>query len=377
MESHLATLCNEIRESVDLRVLVAGGRHSGTLESYDGVTVQRLRTWFSLAGTPFYPDLAAAIRYARPDVLHVHLPNPVAAAACLGSGYRGPLVVTYHSDVVRQRLLNHIYNPLVHRLLDRCSGIIVSSPNYLFSSPVLGRHADRCRIIPLGIRSEEFSAPDPPAAGHEWERRSPRIILGVGRLVYYKGFECLVRAMESVDARLVLVGDGPLRKPLERIAAGLGILHKVEFAGNVSHSELVALYHAAAIFVLPSVARSEAFGIVQLEAMAAGKPVINTSLQSGVPFVSRHEETGLTVAPGHAMAMATAINRLLGDPAACSAFGAAARARVQRLFHVRQMAQKTLQLYEAVTGQPVPYVKREAVNSDRGIDVEAGLCTRC
>jgi rhamnosyl/mannosyltransferase len=376
MESHLAALCSEIRHSVDLQVVVAGESNSTLHETVDGVPVQRLRTWFHAAGTPFCPDLAEVIRTSKPDVLHVHLPNPLAAAAYLVSGFRGPLVVTYHSDVVRQRLLNRIYTPLVHRVLERCSGIIVSSPNYLFSSPILQRHADRCRIIPLGIPTDEFVLPDCEAVAHEVNRRGPRIILAVGRFVYYKGFEYLVRAMASVNARLVLVGDGPLRSRLESLAADLGVRDRVDFAGNAPPAELAALYHACTMFVLPSIARSEAFGIVQLEAMAAGKPVINTSLDSGVPFVSRHGQSGLTVIPADPRALADAINRLLGNPALRAELGKSAKARVQRLFDLRLMARKTLQVYEAVTGSFVTGRVRLQDHAS-GLELEkSSLCIR-
>ena len=350
MESHLAALCGALRSCLDLQVLVASDSRSSSREIVDGVPVRRLGTWLKAASTCFTPVLPAAIREARPDLVHLHLPNPAAVLSCFAAGFRGPLVVTYHSDVVRQRMLNSLYTPCVHRLLDRCAAIVVASPNYLASSPVLARHRDRCHVIPFGIRCEEFARCDPAAVAQERRRFGTRLVLSVGRLVYYKGFQHLVRAMAGVDGRLVLVGEGPQRSELEKLAASLGIGHRVVFPGSLSPERLRALYHAASVFVLPSVARSEAFGIVQIEAMAAGKPVINTALDSGVPFVSRHRETGFTVPPADPAPLAAAINRLLDDDALRSAYGQAACLRAQREFHLDLMVRRTLQLYSKALG---------------------------
>jgi glycosyltransferase involved in cell wall biosynthesis len=144
----------------------------------------------------------------------------------------------------------------------------------------------------------------------------------------------------------LLIGNGPLREELEAQSRSLGIHDRVTILSGVA--DVVPYYHAADLFVLPSVNRSEAFGLVQLEAMACGKPVVNTSLNSGVPFVSRHEETGLTVAPGDSDALAGAITRLLRDPELCARLGAAAQLRAESEFNVEIMARKTLDLYRTV-----------------------------
>ena len=350
IESHLAALCGALRSCVDLEVLVASDSRSSSREIVDGVPVRRLGTWLTAASTCLSPGLPSAIRDARPDLVHLHLPNPAAVLSYFGSGFRGPVVVTYHSDVVRQHMLNSLYTPCAHKLLSRCAAIIVASPNYLASSPVLARHRDRCHVIPFGIRCEEFARFDPAAVANERRRFGTRLILGVGRLVYYKGFQHLVRAMAQVEGRLVLVGEGPQRRELEKLVASLGIAHRVVFAGSLSTERLLALYHAASVFVLPSVARSEAFGIVQIEAMAAGRPVINTALDSGVPFVSRDRETGFTVPPADPARLAAAINRLLENDALRSAYGKAACLRAHQEFHLDLMVRRTLQVYSKVLG---------------------------
>ena len=351
MESHLAALCGALRSRVELEVLVAGDSRSSSREMVDGVSVRRLGTWLTAASTCLSPGLPLAIRDARPDLLHLHLPNPAAVLSYFSSGYRGPVVVTYHSDVVRKRTLNSLYTPWVHRLLRRCSAIIVASPNYLASSRVLERHRDRCHVIPFGIRCEEFTQCAPGAVADERLRFGPRLVLGVGRMVYYKGFQYLIRAMARVEGRLILVGEGPQRKELEELTASLGLGHKVVFTGSLSPERLLALYHAASVFVLPSVARSEAFGIVQIEAMSAGKPVINTALDSGVPFVSRDGETGFTVPPADPSRLAAAITQLLENGALRAAYGKAALVRAQQEFHLDLMVKRTLHLYQQVLRQ--------------------------
>jgi len=347
IESHVETLCRALMADVDLEVLVAADDRRTVRETVDGVPVTRIGTAATLASATLNPGMARAIREAKADVVHFHHPNPTGVLSYLASGRRGPLVVGYHSDIVRQRVLGTVFAPVLDRFLRRADVILAASPDYAQSSPVLRRHRDRVRVLPYGIRAEEFETADPEEVARIRERHGPRIVLAVGRLVYYKGFDYLVQAMEKVDGKLVILGDGPLRGALEARAAERGVAERVALAGAVPR--LAPWYHAADVFVLPSIARSEAFGIVQLEAMAAGTPVVNTSLDSGVPFVSRDGESGITVPPQNPEALAGALNRLLDDAALRQHYGDAARRRVRREFSVGRMAADTLAVYrEAV-----------------------------
>ena len=206
-------------------------------------------------------------------------------------------------------------------------------------------------MSPFGIALEAFDRCDPQSIAAVRQQYGDRIIVSVGRLVYYKGFEYLIRAMTEVQGKLLIIGDGPLRNRLRELVSELGLGDRVHFLGRVSHETLVACYHSSVAFVLPSVARSEAFGIVQIEAMAAGIPVVNTQLDSGVPFVSVHEKTGLTVPPGDPHALAGAINRLLADKNLAESLGKAAGQRARQEFSLQTMVSKTLALYEAVRAQ--------------------------
>ena len=348
IETHLQALCDGLKESHDVQVFVAGSGRRDVDAIVDGVAVHRLGIQFKVAGAPVCPTMPWKIRRAGADIVHLHLPNPAGVFALLASGYRGPLVATWHSDVVRQRRLAKVFEPIQRRFLANCDALIATSPNYVESSPDLSRNRKRTVVIPYGIAVDEFCAPPAARLAAIRRGRSGPLLISVGRLIYYKGFEYLIRAMAQIDATLLLVGDGPLRHSLQNVAREAGVASRIEFLGEMQPREIVPYYHAADLFVLPSIARSEAFGIVQLEAMACGKPIVNTNLASGVPFASRDGFTGITVEPGSADALAVAINRLLADPKIRSAYGEAARRRVRSEFTIDVMVQRTRDLYEAV-----------------------------
>jgi len=346
METHLEGLCRHMRAHADLEVLVASRTRRTVHEVIAGVPVTRVGTLATIRSAPICPELRWRIRDSQADIVHLHHPNPSAFLSYLLSGHRGRLIVTYHSDVVQQRLLNMIYEPIVRAVLQRADAIIVSSQEYLDSSPMLGRYADRCVVIPMAIDPEQFAVADAAAVAAIRQAYGDRVILTVGRLVYYKGMEFLMRAMPDIRAHALVVGQGPMRDALELEARALGVAGRVTFLGHVP--DTAPYYHAADVFVLPSHLRSEAFGIVQLEAMASGIPVVNTRIPSGVPGVSVDGLTGLTVAPGDPGALADAVNALLDQPARARALGEAGRRRVGERYTLEGMTERTLALYTRV-----------------------------
>lgn len=347
IESHLQALCGGLRDHADVRVLVSSDDRRTVEELVDSVPVERLATLIHVFSTSLSPGMVSRIRNSGADLVHIHLPNPTAVMAYLASGYRGKLVITYHSDTIKHQALGRMFEPFLKAALARSSAIIVSSPNYLATSPMLQRYRDRCRVIPFGIDTTQLERCAPEAVDEIRQRFGDRLVISVGRLVYYKGFEVLIRAMVSVRGKLVIVGDGPLRGDLERLAVSLGVAHKVVFAGRINGS-ITPYYHAAQVFALASVARTEAFGIVQIEAMAAGLPVVNTNLDSGVPFVSLDGQTGLTVPPGNPEALAIALNRLLDDPELRHHLGNGGVRRAKQEFSLDTMLRRTLEVYESV-----------------------------
>ena len=351
IETHLHALCGALRHHADVRVLVSSEGRNTREEVIDSVPVARLGTLLTAFSTSISPGMVSRIRHSNADLVHIHLPNPTAVLAYLASGHRGRLVITYHSDTVKQKVLGRMFEPFLNAVLRKSDAIIATSPNYLATSPALQVFRDRCQIIPYGIDTAQFAQCSPEVVRKVREQFGERLVVSVGRLVYYKGFEVLIRAMASVRGKLLIVGDGPLRSELRMLSSQLGVTDKVVFAGEIDNAAVTSYYHAADLFALASVARSEAFGIVQIEAMAAGLPVINTALDSGVPFVSLDGETGLTVKPGDPQALAAAINRLLDDDGLRQSFGQAGICRARDEFGLDIMVRRTLQLYESVIGR--------------------------
>jgi rhamnosyl/mannosyltransferase len=332
---------------------------------YEGVKLTRFATPLTISNGPVSPGLVRKLRETSWDVVHIHHPNPFAMLAYFASGCRSRLVITYHSDILRQKYWLKLVGPVVNLALQRSSAVIVATQQYLDSSPLLTRYRERCQIVPYAVEGEQFT--EPPAAEVEAIRRQygDRLITAVGRMVYYKGLEHLVVAMAKVPGRLLLIGTGPLRGHLEATVRALQLEDRVVFLGDVDN--VGPYYRASEVFVLPSILRSESFGIVQLEAMAAGTPVINTSIDSGVPHVSLDGITGLTVAPGDPDALAGALNHLLEDPALRHRLGQAGRQRALSLFHPQHVAEKTTQIYQAVVQDA-----REGVDSKSRMPAHMG-----
>ena len=356
VETYVQSLAEGLAERRDFRVNAIVSNESGETvrETVGGVDVLRLGRAFAAASTPVAFGMREAIRAAargpeRADLFHFQFPYPWGDWAWQRAGSPGPMVVTYHSDIVRQRFLGALYRPIMRRLLQRADRIIVASPP-MVESAALKPHAGKCRVVPFGIRPERYEATPERlerAAAIRGRHAAP-IVLFVGRLIYYKGVDVLVRAMAGFDADVVLVGSGPLEGELRELAASLGVADRLTIVPPLDDEALTAHFLAADVFCLPSVARSEAFGIVQLEAHICGTPVVSTNLPTGVPWVNQHGKTGLVVPPGDPSALAGALARLLTDDALRARLGARARERVLESFTVETMVAGTLSVYDEV-----------------------------
>jgi rhamnosyl/mannosyltransferase len=316
----------------------------------------RARPWFSVSGTPVCPSMLwharRAQRAAPFDIVHLQFPaDPIAhwAAASLPRSVKR--VITWHSDVVRQRALLVGYRPFLNRLLHSADAIIAPTPAHLASSrqlePVKARGI--FHIVPFGFDLQRFSAR--PALADELRRRhaASLLVFALGRHVYYKGFEFLLRAMRDVPgAKLILGGEGPLTSRLQEVARDAAVSDRVVFAGRIPEADLPAYYHACDVFCLPSVEPAEAFGIVQIEAMAAGRPVVCCELHNGVTWVNRDGVTGIVVPPADSVALAQALRRLAADPRLRERLGVQARERALAEFTTDAMARGTLAVYRKV-----------------------------
>jgi rhamnosyl/mannosyltransferase len=345
METHLRSLVGYQSEWADVSVLVSNDCVRTVTERLDGATVTRLKTFGAVASMPITPGLFGQLRGRSDDLVHLHVPNPAAAAAFLLSRHPGRLIITHHGDTLNRKALRRLTDPFNRRAMERADAIVVSSARYADSSDELRPFRDKCRIIPLGLDVPEPSASVLDEARKIRAKFEGPLLVTAGRLVPYKGFEYLLRAMRDVPGTLLLIGRGPLRQHLEAVAVSAGVRERVQFLGFVDAVE--PYLHAADIFVMPSITRAESFGLVQLEAMAAGLPVINTEIESAVPEVSIHGLTGITVRPADVSALEQGIQTLFANDALRAQYAAAAKERA-RLYNAAATARLHQDLYASV-----------------------------
>jgi rhamnosyl/mannosyltransferase len=367
IETHVRTIAQaQVRMGASVTVYCFQHENAPTSREQDGaVEVVRFHRQATLGKLDLSIGMVSALARVDADVIHVQVPNPAAVLALLLARPRVPVVVTYQSDVVRQKLLARLFLPLERLFYRRVRLILTTSPTYPAGSRFLVGLRDRLAVLPMGIDLEPYRRPSArhrEAAEALRQRFGRPLWLACGRLVYYKGLLTAVRALSRTPGTLQVVGDGPEQAALEAEAQRLGVRDRIVFVGAVPYQEIVPYYLAADAFWFPSNARSEAFGLVQVEAMACGCPVINTALfGSGVAWVSPHEVSGLTVPVDDPEAFAAAAHRLLEEPGLRAHLSGGAQARAQSEFDHRVMAERSMVLYQAVLqGQPVVSVYEAA-----------------
>lgn len=321
------------------------------------VRVVRSARLFTAASTPISPSQALWQRRLSVDVVHLHFPYPPGEVANYLWGKARVTVITYHCDVVRHRFILWLYRPLLHRVLGRADAIIATSQAYVESSPLLRTYRQQVEIIPLGIDLTPFRhMDDAQARAFRQQHAAPHpewpVVLFVGRLRYYKGVDVLLRAVAHLpDVWVWIVGRGPLEGKWRHLARELGIGHRVRFLGEVPEDVLPLVYRASDVFVLPATQRAEAFGLVLVEAMAAGLPVISTELGTGTSTVNVHGQTGLVVPPQDVEALRTALRWLLERPAERRRMGQAARERAFHEYDAVKVGDRVIALYEQLLAQ--------------------------
>ncbi len=347
IETALKDICESLADEVQVQVLVANNRLR-TEHEHGRIAVTRVASagkLFSCSMAPSYPLWA---RKFHADLIHVHLANPLAELSALMAHRDIPVVAHFHSDVVRPvpGPLRAVYNRFLHAFYRRADCIVVPTPRHIDISDFVPYYRHKCRVVPFGIPLSRFELDDSGRQRVNELKDGLPTVLFVGRLVPYKGVEVLIRALENVKARLWIAGTGPLEASLKNLVREKGMADRVMFLGHVPDEDLVAYYHACDLFALPSITNQEMFGLVQLEAMACSKPVISTTVPTGVPWVNQHGKTGYTVTPGNSAELEQAIQRLLSSPQLRDEMGAAGRARVQRHFTSARMAEGILQVYQ-------------------------------
>ncbi len=354
-------------QNSDVRFRVASlSRHlEPAVSDYFGAEIVRFRENFSVASNsvswPLLQKFGGLV--AEADLVHYHFPWPFGDLLHMAWRVRKPSVVTYHSDIVRQRVLLKLYSPLMHKFLRSVDAIVATSPNYLATSPVLRHYADKTTVIPIGIDRDSYPLPRPECLAAWRARFGNRFFLFVGMLRYYKGLHILLEAMRGVDFPVVIVGAGPIEDQLRVRAASLG-LRNTHFLGALLDEDKVALIELCTAVVFPSHLRSEAFGISLLEGAMYSKPMISSEIGTGTSYVNIDSETGLVVPPSDPEALRKAMQYLWEHPDIAAGMGRAGERRYWEMFTAQKMAASYGGLYRKLLEGRAPLVmNRDGLSS--------------
>lgn len=352
LEETIRQIClDTAAHGVESRVLCTSKTVTPQVVRRDEAAVFRCRRTGEIASCSLSAEAFPMFRRLLPwaDIVHYHFPWPLADLLHFTGRVRVPTVITYHSDIVRQRLLGSLYSPLMMRFLDSVDRIVCTSPNYLASSEVLRHFAERVDIVPIGLDEGSYPEPTDELVARVSARYGEGYFLFVGVLRYYKCLHVLLDAMQGAPYRTVIVGTGPMERKLRKQCRLLG-LHNVTFAGYVSDPTKITLLRRCRAVVSPSYLRAEAFGVALLEGAMAGKPLISVEVGSGTSHVNVNGETGLVVAPASPGALRSAMDMLHRDIELARAFGAGARRRFERLFNGRLMGERYAAIYHSPCG---------------------------
>jgi glycosyltransferase involved in cell wall biosynthesis len=355
METVIGDLCDGTAGEWDVRVVAANDAPRTVRERCGDVDVVRSASYGRAVSVPLCPALPRHLWAARADCVVLHEPNPIAGIALWLRTPAPRLVIWHHSDLLRPWWALPTYSRLVQRTLYRRADCVIVSSPALAAESALVQCARRIAVIPFGIDLERYRRRDPERQARVdaiRERMPGPRLLFVGRLVYYKGLHVLLDAARDWPGTIVIAGDGPLEPALRARASALGVADRVHFVGRVADADLPAYYQAADVFVLPSIARTEAFGVVQVEAMAAGLPVVSTSLPTGVPWVNQDGVSGLVVEPEDAPSLGDALGRLARDRDLRERLAGGARRRADALFSRDRMIHVFRDVVEAVVRSP-------------------------
>ena len=338
IETVVKDIAEGLRDKADIEVLVCQPKGKTKIELINGVKVIKsgsLGTYFSMpVSFSFFRFFNKLSKNA--DIIHLHMPFPLGDLACLLSRYKGKVVVWWHSDIVKQKKLMIFYKPLMNWLLKRADLIIAATQGHINSSIYLKPYKQKCKIIPFGLKLNEYKVnSNKMILTNQLYNKKNKKVLFVGRLVYYKGIHVLIEAFKNLkNCELFIVGEGILLNELKSSVNKFNLMNVIHFLGKLSDEDLKQAFLDCDIFVLPSVANSEAFGLVQLEAMFYEKPVINTSLTTGVPYVSLNNISGLTVKPNDPKELSKAIQKLADNDRLRNELGKNGKQRVENIFNI-------------------------------------------
>jgi glycosyltransferase involved in cell wall biosynthesis len=340
---------------------IHGIQATETTEEMDGeVRVTRMGRAVTLARFDLCPQLPQFLaKTVRGDgaIVHLHTPNPSMLMAMQGWRPQAPLVITHHSDIIKQRVLKYALRPFEHQVYSQASKILTTNAQYIQGSKFLRLYGDKVDFLPLGLDTHPYAYPSPAACDFANQLRQQYgdapIWLAVGRLVYYKALDIAIKALPHVPGTLHIIGVGPLKQELVETARELGVEQRVIWHGQATADELAGAYHAATALWFPSNARSEGFGLVQVEAMASGCPVINAAIPcSGVTWVSRNELEGITIPLNDPIALAEASKRLITEEGLRERLATQSKLRGLYFDHMA-MAKRSMEVYRQIC-RPTP-----------------------
>lgn len=345
MEIFLESLCRGlVGRGVKCEVIVARDPGDPSEEMSKGVIIRRMRSLGTIKSLSVCPAAFGILRHAQADIINLHHPNPLADLSYLISRPKGRLVVTYHSDIIDKPWINHLYSVFLHKILDIADAIIATSPQYVTSSPVLNRYQKKIRIIPLGFDLPQIRT----GSVYFNESNRPPQYMFVGRLVPYKGISVMMEALREIPGGLWVVGTGPLQEKLKSEATSANLGYRVEFLGNISEEEKFQRLAACDALILPSISRAEAFGMVLLEAMAVGCPVVVSDLPTGVRLLVQNGVNGYRFPPGDAKALAAVLRRMAHNREEARQMGSAGRRLVQEKYATDLMVNRYFAVYQEI-----------------------------
>ena len=332
---------------IENKVLSLSHSKDGRVIQMDGHQAYRAKTIFEIASTPF--SFAVFKKFAlmakEADVIHYQFPFPFMDVVHFATRHKKPTVVSYQSDIIRQKILLNFYAPLQNKFLASVDRIVTTSPNYLATSEVLQEHSDKVKVIPIGLDQASYPEATEQKINYWKSRFSKPFFLFVGMLRYYKGLHILIEAAQGADYPIVILGSGPIQIALKTQAAKLGLTN-IHFLGLRSDEDKVALLNLCYAVLLPSHLRSEAFGISLLEGAMFGKPMISSEIGTGTTFINITNETGLAVSPGDPAALREAMDYLWEHPEQAAEMGRNAVLRYRKHFTARDMANAYAKLYQ-------------------------------
>ncbi|MCX6930808.1 MAG: glycosyltransferase [Verrucomicrobia bacterium] len=343
MEYFLSALCQGlVKKGVQCGVVAAvKGGSSGLQDDY-GVLVRRMRALGTIRSQPICPEAIGVLRGVRAEIINLHHPNPLADISYLLAKPKGYLVVTYHSDILSHPWLSRLHTPLLYHILDMADAVVASSPQYVESSPVLQRYQHKIRVIPFGFDPPDFQIDQLSTYN---ERSEPQYLF-IGRLVTYKGVSVLLKSLQYVPGHLWIAGTGPLEPKLKKQVEMSNLTRRVEFLGEISEKEKFQRLADCNVVILPSINRAEAFGIVLLEAMAMGRPVVVSDLFSGVRMLVKNGVNGFRFPPGDTKALAQVLRQLAQDPGLARWMGEMGRQLVRERYSLEEMLDRYHRLYK-------------------------------